>query len=414
MKAKTPPTSPKYKVKELEKLYKKKSPHQIEQPNRRSRKEFFLIIITAVILALLAGFLGSILFKWLSYEYPERFNFFEKEKQSIVINKDSSLDPKIKYNQIYQNASPSVIDIYLSKEKTEDSLDGVYLPVDRKGSGLIISSDGYIVTTNQVIEDSGESYKVVTKDNQVYSVSQILEDPATSLVFLKIKAEGLSVAQTILRKNISLGENSFVLGYDNFSSSPVFLSLKIQQLYYQDLDNSSDLIKSSEKLTNYLTVENNLDPSWEGRPLVYKNGQVIGLFSYDQDNKNIFIPSSYFNSVVDSLVKEGQILRNFLGIKYVDLSQALNISDGLSQEKNEGILIWSSEEEAVVDSSPADKVGLTKGDIIISLDKEEIKNSYNFSQKIQSYPTGEIVDLKILREGIEKEIKVTLEKFSPN
>ncbi|MDZ7798482.1 MAG: S1C family serine protease [Patescibacteria group bacterium] len=413
MKAKTPPTSPKYKVKELEKLYKKNSPHKIDQPDPQRRKEFFITIIISVILALLAGFLGSLLFKWLVYEYPEKFSIFENEKQTVVINKDSSLDPKIKYNQIYQTVSPSIVDIYLSKEKTEDSLEGLYSPPDRKGSGLIVSSDGYILTTNKVINDRESSYKVITKDDKIYSVSQILNDPVTNLVFIKIKAEGLSAAQTMARKNISLGENSFIFGYDNFSSSPIFLDSKIQQLYYENLEENDDLIKSSENLNSYLTIEHNLEPSWEGRPLVYNNGKVIGIYSYDQNNKNIIIPATYFNSVVDSLVKEGEILRNFLGLKYVDLSQALNISENLAQERNRGLLIWNGDQEAVIDSSPADKVGLSKKDIIIAIDKEEIKNGFNFAEKIQAYSVGEIVDLKILRKGTEKEIKVTLEKLSP-
>jgi len=407
MKAKIPPTSPKYKVKELEKLYQKDSLSRINQPDRKLRKELIYTILVTLIIGLLSGFLGSIIHVFLGFKYPETFSF-NRNSNSVVI--PSREEIRIKYDNIYQTVSPAIVDIYPQKEKTEDSLEGIYLPSEKAGSGLIISSDGFIATTDRVIE-AGEAYAVITKDGDSYLVEEAYDDPSTNLVFLKIKAEGLNVAQTVSREDISLGETAFVMA-NNYVSSPSFLVSEIEQIYYQPFEEKNDFVQSSERLNSYLTINKDLNQKWEGEPLVYKNGKIAGIYTYRDNKKNLFIPADYLKGVVNSLIEDNEVIRLNLGINYLDLKRVLNISSDLSQGRKNGLLIWNDKDEAVIKHSPADKAGLQKYDIIIEIDGQRIELVRDFSEKIQSYSLGEVIDLKVIRAGVEKEVKVTLEKLA--
>ena len=121
-----------------------------------------------------------------------------------------------------------------------------------------------------------------------------------------------------------------------------------------------------------------------------------------------FYPIDYFNSIMKSAVQKEEISRSYLGVNFIDLESAPN----LSIEQKQGALIsGDSSRRAVIANSPAQKAGLQTGDIIIKVENEEVSRSRTLPELIQDYDSGVSVNLTVLRNGKELGISVALEKL---
>lgn len=409
MKAKTSPTSPKYKVECLEKLYQPENLKKIEKPPKKQRG--FIILVLALIFGFLAGFSGNLVFNYGLANYPD----FSRALLNINSNQadivpQKSADNKNNFTDIKQNISPSQVNIFKEKEASENDLTGVYLPQDFTGYGLILSSEGLIVTTKAAIDDFEKSYRVVTSDGKIYAASDFLLDPATNLVFLKINAQNLKAAELSDLEAVSSGQTAVIYKNSYNLKEKIIFSTQIEGRGDFDPANQEDLIKSSERMNTYLTVSERLDDSYEGCLLLDDKSKVMGLGTLkNQEEKNMFIPLANISQTLNGILKDDTVLRPYLGLHFVDLSQTLNIPPVLSRDLKKGFLVWAPKDKpAVIESSPAAKAGLKKGDIIIKINEKEIEDNFDFSQFIQGSDIGQSVILLINRDGQEIEKDITL------
>ena len=157
-----------------------------------------------------------------------------------------------------------------------------------------------------------------------------------------------------------------------------------------------------------------INPGNSGGPLLDLQGRAIGVnvaVARGSENIGFALPINIVKSVVDSVAQYGEIVRPYLGIRYVQIDASLKEKNNLSVDY--GVLISrgdTPEELAIIPGSPADKAGLLENDIILSVDGQKLDNSKSLSLIIREKKIDQEVTLKVLSKGQEKEVKVKLEK----
>jgi S1-C subfamily serine protease len=423
MKARIPPTSPKYKDKEknIEDFYSQNNLGRIDRPLKKARSTFYALIISLII-GLLAGFLGGLLFILLMLNYPDsfilkKFNLhLPSTKETIVKENDASqIKTDSQREQLIQNLKPSLVNIFLKKEKGLDSFEQFYSSSEILGNGVVLTSDGWIITTNSVVSDLSKKYSIAQDNKEIHEVVNLLQDPATAFVFLKVEATDLKPVQFVDPDSLKLGQEALILRDIVPDNAVDLLVTNIVNLGYQDSLKKTNIIESTERFSRMIKVSYNPDELYRGAPLANSKGEVIALsIAQGETSRNMFLPLSFLNNkIISILLKESEIQRSYLGVNYIDLSKALNVPEALAQKMNKGALIFSNKDEsiqAVAAKSPAEKAGLKENDIILSINDTEINQTNNLTETIQDYSVGENITLKILRKGKEQEVKVTLSK----
>ena len=284
------------------------------------------------------------------------------------------------------------------------------------GSGFIVSSDGLIVTNNHVVADTDATYSIVLIDGFTYTVDVLARDPQLDIAIIKINqpiehrlpylsfgdSGTLRLGQTVIAIGNALSEfqNSVSVGVVSGLSRTIV---------------ASDGFGRSEQLDQVIQTDAAINPGNSGGPLLDIKGKVIGVnvaTSRGAENIGFALPANVVKQVVDSVRQYGEIVRPFIGIRYTMVTPRLVKANSLPVDY--GALVIGGEgqdEAAVLQGSPADKAGITQNDIILSIDGEELKNK-DLSTILRTKAVGQQITLKVLHEGGEKEVKLTLEKAS--
>ena len=282
------------------------------------------------------------------------------------------------------------------------------------GSGFIISEDGLILTNRHVVADEEAEYTVLTNDEEKYSATVLAKDPINDLAVIKIEADRkfiplplgdsdfLQEGQTVIAIGNALGE------FKNTVSTGVVSGLK------------RDIIASgggeTELLENLIQTDAAINQGNSGGPLLNLAGEVVGVnvaMSENAENIGFAIPINDAKRDIKQVEEKGEIVYPFLGIYYVIVTPEMKEKLGL--ETGYGAWIGMDEngeeaEEAVVSGSAAEKAGLKRGDIILEVDGKEISEGNTLSEILLSYSPGDIITLKIIRNGKEETLPATLGK----
>jgi len=268
-----------------------------------------------------------------------------------------------------------------------------------QGSGFIISHDGYILTNNHVIGDA-DTISVKLADGRKFKAKVIGKDPQSDVAVIKIKAKDLPVLPLGDSDKIQVGE--FVIAIGN----PFGLTQTVTVGVVSAKGRSRLGITEYE---DYIQTDAAINPGNSGGPLINIHGEVIGInsaiFSRSGGYMGIgfAIPINMAKAVKDQLIKNGKVIRGWLGVVIQELDEDLAKSFGL--EKKEGVLIAE-----VADNSPAKKAGLKSGDIILKMNGQKVYDIGELRNKIALTPPGTKVVFDILREGKHKKVTVTIEE----
>lgn len=273
------------------------------------------------------------------------------------------------------------------------------------GSGFVISSDGLIVTNKHVVNDTEATYKVVTKDDKEYEVQKIYRDPANDLAILKIDASGLSPVEMGDSNNLKVGQFVIAIGTALGEFRHTVTTGVVSGLG-RGIDAGSPLEGSVERLDNVIQTDAAINPGNSGGPLLNSAGQVIGVnaaISSSGQNIGFAIPINVIKEAIDNFNKTGQFNRPYLGVRYRIVDQQTAILNKVPQ----GAYV-----QEVISNSPADKGGIQTGDIITQIAGTDIKGTDDTSlaTAISSHKVGDVVDVKVWRDGAEKDLKITLEE----
>jgi len=364
------------------------------------------IVVLSVLFGFAAGMVGGLIVNtyFMSQKDVSLPQYFTVKKEERTKEEE-----KAPNRQLIETLIPSVVSIYEKKVPGGSIESQFYLPQDLKGGGVILTNDGWIITSELLIEGGSKEYVVVTHEKKVYPVLKVILDSACQIAFLKIEAENLLAVN--LGGNENLDFNEAVLA---MSSGGTMVATNIENLSYQKAEKFSDLIISSEKFYKFILIKNNLPLFFQGSPLFDLKGSLQGIIlspSNEDEEVRLVMPLDYFKTSITSVLKYGTLKRPTLGVNYIDLAGPLTQAQGeVGQEGSMGALVYGMNKiPAVLPKSPAQKNGIKKGDIILEVEGVEVNHKNSLTEFVQEYRAGDKINLLILRDGEELQTLVELE-----
>ncbi len=279
-------------------------------------------------------------------------------------------------------------------------------PVMGSGSGVIISSDGYIVTNNHVINNANE-IEVVLNDKRTFEASLIGKDPTTDLALLKIDAKELSLMQFGNSDALKVGE--WVLAVGN----PFNLTSTVTAGIVSAKARNINIINAEMKIESFIQTDAAVNPGNSGGALVNTKGELVGINTAIASQTGSYagysfaIPVSIVSKVVADLKEFGEVQRAVLGVSIAD------ITNELAKEKDlksfEGAFV-----NEVVDNSAASEAGIKAGDVITEINGVKVKTVSELTGQIAKYSPGDEISVKIIRDNKEKKLSVKLKNKKGN
>ncbi|MBK9629918.1 MAG: trypsin-like peptidase domain-containing protein [Saprospiraceae bacterium] len=293
-----------------------------------------------------------------------------------------------------------------------------FQPQKGSGSGVIISTDGYIVTNNHVVEFADE-IEVILKSGKKFKAEKIGNDPRTDLAVLKIEETGLPVLPMANSDLIKVGEwvlavgNPF--GYLTSTVTAGIVSAKGRDLNIIDENRDpynrfGNSYNSAQKgIEEYIQTDAAINPGNSGGALVDGMGRLVGINSAIATKTGYFngysfaIPVNLMNKIVKELIANGSFERGRLGVVVAEIDE--NYLKELNLSSKEGVVI-----EELEDNSSAKYAGLRPKDVIVGINGKSVKNYDDLIKEIGLIKVGETIQVKILRDGSQKDFSVKMRK----
>jgi len=264
------------------------------------------------------------------------------------------------------------------------------------GSGFIIDKEGYIVTNNHVIEDA-DKIKVKLKNGKEFDAEIVGRDPNTDIALIKIKSKNnLPVVKLGDSDALEVGQWVVAIG------SPFGLEHTVTA----GIVSAKGRIIGSGPYDDFVQTDASINPGNSGGPLINMKGEVIGINTAiiaSGQGLGFAIPINSAKRIVDQLKSSGEVTRGWLGVGIQDLSEELSEYYGIKEGK--GVLVTE-----VFPGDPADEAGIKPKDIVLSVNGKKVENTRELSKLIADTSVGDTVNIKVLRNGIEKKIGVKIVK----
>jgi Do/DeqQ family serine protease len=271
------------------------------------------------------------------------------------------------------------------------------------GSGVIISTDGYILTNHHVI-DGAEQIKVDLNDNRTLDARVVGSDPPSDLAVLKVDATNLPVLALGNSDNVRVGDVVLAIG------NPLGIGQTVTMGIISAKGRQTGL--SSGAFEDFLQTDAPINQGNSGGALVSTNSELIGINSQILSPSGgsigigFSIPSNMARTIADTLVKSGSVHRGQLGIVVVRANSEPAREMGIKDTK--GLVVAQ-----VQPGSGADRAGLKKGDIITAYNGAEMTDPNVFRNQVASTAPNSVVTLNVMRDGRELQIRATLGEFTP-
>ncbi|MBY6034303.1 DegQ family serine endoprotease [Marinobacter daepoensis] len=273
-------------------------------------------------------------------------------------------------------------------------------PSRSMGSGFIVSSDGYVLTNNHVVEGADEVV-VRLNDRREFTATIVGTDPSTDMAVLKIEdGEDLPVASVGRSRDLKVGEWVFAIG------SPFGFDYTVTAGIVSALGRSLP----SENYVPFIQTDVAINPGNSGGPLFNLEGEVVGINSQIYTRSGGFMGVSFAIPIDDAMNvfrqirDKGMVARGWLGVLIQEVNRDLAESFGLRRPR--GALIAE-----VMPGSPAEKGGLKSGDIVLEFEGEGVELSSDLPPMVGRTPVGESARLTVLRGGEEIELDVEIGKL---
>jgi Do/DeqQ family serine protease len=273
------------------------------------------------------------------------------------------------------------------------------------GSGVIISDNGYIVTNNHVVEGSSE-LEVTLSDKRTFKAKILGTDPSTDIALLKIEAKDLPKLTLANSDDIKVGQWVLAVGNPFNLSGTVTAGIVSAK-------GRNHIIRSEGSIESFIQTDAAVNPGNSGGALVDLNGDLIGINTAIFSETGNFagysfaVPTSIVSRVVEDIIEFGEVRRGYLGISISDMNSELAKETGLNV--TQGVYILGVTEEGA-----AKAAGLKKGDVILKVDNKNVNSVSQLQEAVTRHKPGEKVDVVVVRDGKEKNMKITLKGNSGN
>jgi serine protease Do len=267
------------------------------------------------------------------------------------------------------------------------------------GSGVVVTKDGYLLTNNHVV-DGADEVKVALNDGREFTAKVVGKDPKSDIAVLKIDASDLPAIEMADSENIEVGDvvlavgNPFGVGQTVTSGIISATGRGSLGLDYEDM----------------IQTDAAINPGNSGGALVDADGRLIGIntaiLSRSGGNQGIgfAVPANLARSVMESIVKEGRVVRGFMGVNVQDITPMLAKEFDVKESK--GALV-----SGVNPNTPAEKAGLRNGDVITEFNGKRVADSRHLKLHVAQTTPGTTVPVKIVRDGKAKTVQVTVKEL---
>ena len=309
------------------------------------------------------------------------------------------------YATAVDKAAPAVVNIYTTKliqERRSPLLDDPLFrhffnkdsdnPGQRRetslGSGVIISTQGYILTNNHVIAGADE-IAVALHDGRTVQAKLVGADPDSDIAVLKINLPKLPVIPLGHSKNLRVGDVVLAIG------NPFGVGQTVTSGIVSALGRNSLGINTFE---NFIQTDAAINPGNSGGALINAYGDLIGINTaiYSESGGSMgigfAIPISLARGVLTQIIEHGHVIRGWLGVKIQDISPEL--AESFNLKSTDGAIITN-----IVLNGPADKAGLDRGDVIIEVAGKKVRDVRDTLNQISQHKPGERIDITVIRNG---------------
>ena len=267
------------------------------------------------------------------------------------------------------------------------------------GSGVIVSKDGYILTNYHVVHGADE-IQVKTSDGRTFDASIIGVDSLSDVAVIKIKGAVKDLVVAYIGDSDKLRVGEWVLAVGN----PFSLTSTVTQGIVSALGRKVD---NSNQYQNYIQTDAAINPGNSGGALVDLDGALIGINTMIVTRSGGFmgigmaIPIAFARKVMEDIIYEGKVTRGWLGVQIQDINEAMRGPLGLGERK--GVLISD-----VFKGQPADKAGIKRGDVVLSIDGKKVTSSNELRNTVASISPGNKAPVVVFRGGKEVTLNVKL------
>jgi serine protease Do len=340
----------------------------------------------------------------------------DKEKPVVVPAAAGMRMLPVDIPQLFKDVSPAVVNISttqvvkFNRPQTrnpfgrQDPFDEFFnnffgrMPKEQKrrslGSGFIISPEGYILTNNHVVEKADE-VAVTLLDKEEFKAKVVGTDPKTDIALIKIDAKK-KLTYVELGDSDKLDVGEWVLAIGN----PFGLGHTVTA----GIVSAKGRIIGSGPYDDFIQTDASINPGNSGGPLFNLKGEVVGInTAIVQGGQGIGFatPIRLAKSVLGQLKEKGKVTRGWLGVYIQRLTP--EAAENLGISGRQGALVSD-----VTSGSPAEKAGIRSGDVIVAFNGKEIRDEHDLPQAVASMTPGKTVDVRLLRDGKEMAIAVTI------
>ena len=270
------------------------------------------------------------------------------------------------------------------------------------GSGVIVSSEGYIVTNNHVIDDASE-IEVTLNDNSKYTAKIIGTDPSTDIAVLKIEAKNLAPIALGNSDQLRIGE--WVLAVGNPFNLTSTVTAGIVSAKARNINLLSDRAgQATVPIESFIQTDAAVNPGNSGGALVNTRGELVGINTAIASQTGSYtgysfaVPVNLVQKVMRDLIDYGVVQRGYLGVQISNINQELKEKENLPNLK--GVFLAK-----VIDDGSADKAGLKDGDVILKIGSKEVNSVAELQEEIGKRRPGDKVTVTVRRKNGNEEVK---------
>lgn len=309
-----------------------------------------------------------------------------RDKNQSLLSQNIFHNEPLSYNKAVKSAAPAVVNIYSRSISTlSPKNNNIVTPL---GSGVIMRKDGYIITNYHVIENA-EQIIVALQDGRIFEATPIGSDKLVDIAVLKIQANNIPVITINPKLTPKIGDVVLAIG------NPYNIGQTITQGIISATGRDG---LSPFRRQNFIQTDASINHGNSGGALVNTNGELVGIntLSFAKNLGNdipegigFAIPTALATKIMKTLIKDGKIIRGYIGVDGLEFSPTQNPSD---HPVVLGILVTNID-------GPAEKAGIKPKDILISVNNKPVQSIINTMDQIAELKPGTIIPIVVLRHG---------------
>lgn len=341
----------------------------------------------------------SLLVGW--YLFKDSVSTTSVEQSRQIISSEGEV-----FNKIASEVGKSVVSVTISQGDGRTSA----------GSGVVISSDGLILTNKHVIPAGTSQIEVIDYTGAKHSAKLIGRDSANDIAFIKADDLGENIPPAKLADSsaVKVGDKVLAIGnalgeFQNTVTSGIVSGIG------RPIEVGDGSGQDFESLSNLIQTDAAINPGNSGGPLVNMAGEVIGINTAiveDAQSLGFSIPINDTKALITQAQTNGNLgERAYLGVRYINLTES--IAQQLDLSVNQGALVYSARGDAVELGSPADKAGIRQKDVITAVEGIAITRSSNLPSVLSKFKPDQNIEITVVRNNQEIKLSATL-TASPN